>query len=343
MAAEYQHWVVALKSDTGAVDWNVSEGISGFYRIMAARTKPDAPLAIWPAADDKLAVKIGRRNPFYSDDAEYGDFIASTWPNCIAVTEEEYRTALTSGVWPRRANAPEGDERWDGTKPSRRDDSAPADDGRSNDPDPDASLADQIEALAERLNKTPEPTTQVAANKLSELLDRMRSLLKLAETERTQEKEPHLIAGREVDAKWSAITDPGKSAGIKAEDRRKAFLRKEQAKLDAAAAEENKRRLEEHRLAQEAAAGQTEEAAPPAPEPVVAEKAKAGSTHGRRTGLRKVRVGVVTDALAMVTYFVENSDVGFAAYLKDRAQAIARMPDNTRVMIPGIAVEEHDA
>lgn len=363
---QFALWRAEMKAPN-SVDRDPSQGdiskmISGYWRIIGAKTKPDYPVAIMLSEDESATVfQIGRKRPMNSveHDTEWHEFLGGSWLKCQAVSKADWTHALEQGRWP------------DG-KPSRQlsdeEKAGIAGGTEGNQPPKEEALADQIKTLAAALDATKEPTTQEEANKLSEKLERMRGLLKLAEAERVQEKEPHLQASREVDARWKDIKAPGEKAGIEAEARRKSYLRRRQAELDAIAAEEERQRREAARAEQEAertrlaeeesarrraeaeAAGFTaeevdqvaqvapEEIPLPEPEvaPVEAERAVAGGAYGRASGLRKVRVAVVEDPTKLAAHFIEGKDEDFAAYLQKRAAAAVR----AKVSLPGVGSRE---
>lgn len=343
--ADYTLWRAELKEttpeDRRGDRTTLPHQMVGFWRICAAKTKPDFPVAIWQdAGQDAVIFQIGRRIQNTVEHAdEWHQFTESSWLKCIAVTQADWAAALDNGEW------------GDG-KPSHRRTAAEAagvsDPGDNNAPQEDA-LADQIAALADTLNAAKEPTTQAEADALTEKLDRMRSLLKLAEAERVKEKAPILQQGKEIDAKWQTVGEPGGNAYRVADERRKAYLRKAQAKLDAIAAEETRRRREEaeaaareeaERLADEAR--RNGEIAPvvevivPEVAPVEAERAKAGGAFGRSSSLRKVNVGVIEDAAKLATHFVTTKDADFMEYLQKRVSAAAR----AKVTLPGTSIKE---
>ncbi len=340
MNEPYGTWHAAAKGT--APDWDNDQDIQGFWRIVGARTKSDTPVAIW-GESGKQKLRVGRKPTASEGSTEWGEFSTGSWVKCVYCTEADYRSALETGVWP------------DG-KLSRTPDveAQPAPD--TNNPPPDASLADEIATLAEALEEAPEPPDQAAANALSGKLDRMKALLDKAEAKRVSEKEVFLQGGRAVDAKWKVIGEPGGEAYRKGKAKRQAFLLKEQAKLDAAADAERKRlqaivdaENEKIRLANIEArkAWDTNPDLPidaPLPEllpevaaPVVeAPKAKAGSTFGRGTSLKTVRKAVIDDPAKLVAYYIEKKDGDMFDYLQGRAQAAVR----AKVSLPGVSIRE---
>jgi hypothetical protein len=219
--------------------------LSGFWRINAAKTKPDYPVAIWTEEGQGATIfQIGRKiMNTVEHDTEWHEFVAGSWLDCTAVTKADWSQALDTKFWPDGKPAMRmTDEEKMGIDVTPGDNNAPVSE----------TLAEQIAALVEKAKAMPEPTTQAQADAATGILDKLRSLLRLAEAERVAEKEPHLEAGRAVDAKWSNIMSPAKDAGAELDARRKAYLRKEQQRLDDIAAEETRKRQEEARRAAQA-------------------------------------------------------------------------------------------
>lgn len=117
-----------------------------------------------------------------------------------------------------------------------------------------ADLGKRVEALADRANagpkkiKTAEDLETVVA-----LTKDARALVKEADDARKVEKEPHLTAGREIDAFFGVFTD-------RIERIRKAFQKIADDHAAEKAAEERRKRQEEARKAQEAAEREAEKA-----------------------------------------------------------------------------------
>lgn len=221
--------------------------MSGYWRSIGARTKHDEPVLIWTKDGAKATIfQRGERHPQNTVDHKdaWDRFVTGMgWLSCIAVKKADWDQAMKTGFWP------DGKAAKELTKDQKLGIDLPAGD---NAPPAEESLADQIASLAETIDAKPEPQTQDEANALSGLLDRMKRLLDLAEVERVREKEPHLTAGREVDAKWQAIGQPGGDAYRKGTAAKKAFLKREQDRLAAEARAENERRRKEAEAAAKA-------------------------------------------------------------------------------------------
>ena len=325
---------------------------NGYWRIHAAKTKTDWPVLIWTspdAPDNGTAVRIGGTEFNAKADPErWQAFVTGSWLHCAAVTREEYSRALNTGFWS------------DG-RPARKMtqaeklgvDTEVGGDG-TNAPAKEEILAEQIASLAAKLKATPEPTTQEQADALQTLLDKMTILLKEAEAERVAEKEPHLQASREVDARWKSIAEPGVEARFAADNRKKSYLKKEmqrrQAEAEAKAKEEAERRAAEQEERNRELAAQAESmgmpvedlADPVAPEPIApapVEMPKASSAVGRASGLKKVRRGKITDLQMLIDYFFPadgNPDPEALAYLQGRVDKATR----AKITLPGVTVME---
>jgi hypothetical protein len=116
-------------------------------------------------------------------------------------------------------------------------------------------LNDRLEELlgsASRAPQTIENTDQ--AEKCTSLTKMLKELVKAAENARVQEKEPHLNAGRAVDAFFAKISDPASSAAKDMEKRLNAFIQAQrEAERKAALEAARKAKEEADRMAAEAA------------------------------------------------------------------------------------------
>lgn len=222
------------------------ELMSGFWRIVGAKTKADYPVAIYTQEGVTVFAIGGQKRPMntveHADD--WHQFITGGWLKCMAVTRKDWEVACDTRFWPDQKPAVlmSQDEKL----------GIATEQSGGNDAPVEALLADQIEALADKLSKVAEPTTQEQADALTGDLDRMRALLNKAKTEREVEYRPHKEAADAVSQKWADIMKPGQDAGVSAEAKRKAFLTKEKKRLDDIAAEENRKRQEEARKAAQA-------------------------------------------------------------------------------------------
>jgi hypothetical protein len=297
------------------------EPLDGFWRIMAAKTKPDAPVAIWTEGENGSAViwvKIGRRNKFdmngTSDEA--GSF-TSGYSKLAAVSEEEYKTALDTGIWPsdRKYSRSMSIEEQLGIPPL-------SDMTRSNEEQVPAYeiLQQVVEAAIEKAKLLPIETKEQADMAMA-LVDRLAGLYTYTSEKASAAILPFKEAFDTEKGHWSWVDS--------ADDTRKALKRRvqdwlaeEQRKADAKAAAETAAR-------QAAAVKQAEDLGMDTSEvevaPVVAEKVTAGANHGRSVSATGTKwVGEVVDEAAYVAHLLTIKDGELVALLKKKADAIAR-------------------
>jgi hypothetical protein len=319
--------------------------MTGYWRLEAAKTKPDYPVIILNFEDQSpTKVQIGERMFDSTDEKAWQDFIEGTWPWCRAVKREAVIAARDTGFWP------------DDNKPARKMTQAEKlgidTSVGGNNPPADESLKDQIEALRSTI-AAHTVTDQASANKARELLDKMKVLQDLADAEFEKEKKPIREDGNRVDAKWHEIRDPGTEAAKKLATELRNWLEAQRKKAEAAAAEETekqRKKAAEEALKQAAQTGQTmteDEAAKIAEQtvaPVQAPTVQASSPHGRAMKAKAKTVAKVTDYNALAAYFCIGTgspeepkpDLDFAQYLDKRATKAK----NGGVQLPGVEFVE---
>lgn len=345
MAADpklYRQYHAMLKRGTPP-DPQGDKDACGFWRIQAAKTKEDYPVAIYPNAEGRILVKVGRQAPCVEGSTDYWEFFGGSWTKVKAVARADYDHALQQGFWldDGKAARKQTVEEAAGVKPG------------ANDPPVEELIEDQIKNLAESIKAAADPDDEDQAITLSSKLDRLAKLMAIAEAKRVEEKAPHLEAERAVEAKWRTIREPGVQAEVVGKAKRSRYLTKKQAKLDEEArietarlkkvtdAENERRRiLNENAVAEAEAVGQATETIELHQEieaPVVApERARVSSTFGRATSNRKVRTAVIEDIKVLTEYFIHSGDATFREYLQGRAQAAVR----SKITLPGVIVKE---
>lgn len=202
------------------------------------------------------------------------------------------------------------------------------------------------------LAKLAEVTKVDASNAKSvkEMIDGAKALQKEIEETHKQEKEPHLAAGRFVDATYKPLAEDVEVARKATNRLLEAHVLAEQAKANAVAAEARRKAEEVAKAAQ--AAEQEDAFLAPAidvaaanTEAHVAENAAitagritSASGIGRASGLKTYRFADVKDAKALVAFYAEHPDVlGAATKL---ANAAIRAAKGGPVSIPGVEVKE---
>lgn len=310
--------------------------IEGFWRRLRGKTLHDDSIIINAGRWAKASWTSYRDIDPASE--EWQNFLGKDWLHCVATTREDTTVAISTGFWPDGKAA----------KQMTRDEKMGIDTATGgNNPPVEESLADQIKNLAARIDETKEPATQAEADALTGKLDRMRRLLNLAEEERKKEKEPWLRGGQEVDNRWKAIGEPGGNAYRDGTNKQKAFLRKEQKRLDDLAEAERKRLREEADASAATANQQAEQMGmeperEQAPEPVVeAKKARTSSSYGRAASLKKVKVAVIDDLPKLVNSLLfpgegNPVDTETMAFFQEKADRALR----GGITLPGVKVEE---
>lgn len=152
----------------------------GFWRYEASG---DAiPVAVW-RDESGLVGKVGDKNPSRADFM----WCERVFSRCRAVTEEAYRAALNTGVWPDNATA-----------------------GHNKAPEGLAEIEAAIDALvveADRLVKKGPAKTQEEADEASNLSSRLRALYDRVDKMRLDEKRPILAEAKRVDDRMTPVRD----------------------------------------------------------------------------------------------------------------------------------------
>lgn len=319
----------------------------GYWRIMAAKTKADAPVAIW---QDKGAVwlKIGRRDPIEQDHADFANFFGSTWPKCAAVLEADYHAALATGIWPsdkKPSRQMSEEERLDiiPTTPKDQGGNMVDEDGQPLDPYHQTILA-KATSLVEKANELGALDSMGKAEKAATIVTDTRSLRKIADAKRDEAKRPHDEAANRVQAKWKPILDSLDAVSKslvnaidvfqKAEAKRLRDIAEAeaQAERERVAAETAKRMAEQGATDEEQEAAAEEAAA--AVETVKVDAPKISSAHGRAVSKAKRKVGVITDQAAFIEAIKGGED--FTDWLQNKADAIAR----SKTPVAGMKIED---
>jgi hypothetical protein len=159
------------------------------------------------------------------------DEIEELFVNCNShpITYELFEAIIAGAAWPEEVRASEA------AKADLPPHEAAA-----------AALAEQQRSAKEWLTTLGhKPTTQEEADKASNYADEFAKISKRSDKARVDEKEPHLVAGRTVDARWKPIIDGAEKAKVWAKSLSEEFVRTEAA-----------RRAEEARIANEKAAAE---------------------------------------------------------------------------------------
>lgn len=291
----------------------------GYYRTKFKGGKFE-PVAIWYEDGEWLALRSDR--PVRAD--EIWTFACRN-----PISYEAYEKASTTGEWDDEPTAP---QRGMG-------------DNLPTDPFEALKLEFQgEEELAAEFLKTP-ITEQAQADRAAVLAKRIASIAKKAKDMHEREKEPHLTAGRAVDAKWRALKeDPDtlskrlkrhmddfllEQQRIEQERQRKAQeeadrLRKE-AEAAAIAARQSENEYEQakaDRLTREAAAAEKE---------AQAKNTAAGRT-GAKVSLRTFVSAKITDFDALLMALKDRQEI------RECVEALANRAARSEVKLPGMEI-----
>ncbi|MCK7474050.1 MAG: hypothetical protein MZV49_12165 [Rhodopseudomonas palustris] len=162
---------------------------AGFYRL-TSKDGTSQPVAYWFARDGLLRCRIGD-----NDVSEQTANERWPWASKRPISHEVYKLVLAGGAWPDQHEAVTRD----------RNNSAAAPDDNSFE-----ALQDRIEDLArdaDALVKAGAAQDQDAANRASDLANRLGELQKKADAARSEERKPHDDAAKAVQVKWKPIID----------------------------------------------------------------------------------------------------------------------------------------
>jgi hypothetical protein len=303
-ADQYDFWRRRIAGEV--VPIHDGEPQAGFYRL---RTRDGnwQPVAYWFAKDGSLRCRVGARDIDEQTANERWPYASKT-----PISHEVYKAVINGELWP--------DQHESVVRDRINSDAAPADDSFD-------ALKDRIEDLArdaQALVEAGAAADQNAADRASDLANRLAELQKTADAARAAEKKPHDEAAAAVQAKWKPLLG---TADI--------YRRIKEAVITPfLVGEEKKRRLAE--AAARKAAEEAAKAGEPIPEPVAQRTTapKAGSGGRRSVALRSVKVVTITDRAALLAFFAENP------IITDALQKMAEKATAAGVNVPGVTVTE---
>jgi hypothetical protein len=196
-----------------------------------------------------------------------------------------------------------------------------------NNPPASEAMALHVEDLFKLVSDTTagaEVSTDEQEAALDNLLDDVRQARKDAEAKRVEEKEPHLEAGRAVDAAWKPITTRCDAAADEIKRLLTPYRVAKQAAKDAAAAKARQEAEERSEAARQAhLAADTLEARYEA-ETAIKSAAKLATVAKKidrePTGLRTRQVAVVTDYRALLLHIANTDKPALDAFLEEYAR-----------------------
>ncbi len=301
---QYDFWRRRIAGEV--VPIHDGEPQAGFYRLKT-RDGDSHPCAYWFAPDGSLRCRVGNK-----DIDEQTANERWPWASKAPISHEVYKAVVAGGPWP--------DQHEGVTRDRTNSDNAPDDNSFEG-------LKDRIEDLArdaQALIEAGAAADQSAADRASDLANRLALLQKQADAARAAQKKPHDDAAAAVQAKWKPLLGIAdiyrqiKAAVITP------FLVAEDAKRRTAEAAARK-------VAEEAAKAGT-----PMPDPVTMQRAapKAGSNGRRSVALRTVKVVTIADRGALLAFFADNEQI------TEVLQRLAEKATAAGVKVPGVTVTE---
>lgn len=235
MADQFDTWRAERKTPTPPEQRNHREyafdKIGGYYRMEAARTKPDFPVMIYTDPDKAInptgatIIQIGGRvlNTVENERDCY-EFQAKGWLDCAAVTLAEYQVAMETGRWPGDGKAakhlteaekadiiPDTPAEQGGNMASRADIAAALKDMAeqigAEDPFYD-QVKTKIEAALDKVGDLGKIDTLDKATKAAEIIETLTSVGRQGEARRKSDKEPWDAGALAIQNKWVPVLQP---------------------------------------------------------------------------------------------------------------------------------------
>lgn len=290
----YSHWQRRL---AGEVLPLVNEQpMPGFYRMRRKEGVP-IPVAFWQEGD-VVRCRVGDTDV----SIERGNDV---WTSCCAhpISEEAYRAVAERG------------EPWPDIDPTVSE-QARHGIGANNPPDGDELIREQITSAKAGITAYVTIASDEHAAKAQSLRSRLLELKAAAEKAHKAEKQPHLDAGRAVDAKWLPLAKDAQSAADTIRGALSAF-------------ETDK--LRKQREAEQAAAAGVPVPQPP-PAPVASTKIKGAV--GKAASVAMVKIVTVMDYDLVYANFRQNPD------LQKLLTKLAQNAVDAGYPVPGVTIDE---
>ena len=213
-----------------------------------------------------------------------------------------------------------------------------------NSPPPDAAFGLHIDDLFSLLSDTlagEEVTTDEQEAAIDAILDDFRKAGADSEKARKAEKEPHLEAGRQVDAKWKPIVDKATRGATACKDALTPYRTAKQRAKDEAARQAREEAEARQKAAQDALRTADDLEAKFAAERQLEQAAKltavANKIDRSATGLRTFYEAEITDRKAALLFYIARAPERFEALIQQMADEDAR---GTRAPVPGVIFHE---
>jgi hypothetical protein len=229
-ADQFAYWQARLRGEHP--DHTVGRAEAGYWRLRL-RDGRTVPIFLWrEEGTDRLCMVYDLGQPRYVEDE--AAFCERTFAYALKnpVTTASYKHYLQHQRWPE--DVPDVSAQVD----NRLNEIS---ESMGHNAPPEVVISETVKELreeAERWLKSigGEIRTQADADKAANFADRFSELEREAEKVRVNEKEPHLRASRDVDAKWQPVKKAADAAKRWAKGLPEAFLKSERARKAAEAA-----------------------------------------------------------------------------------------------------------
>lgn len=315
------------------IDANTAHG--GFYFRKASKAGGRVPVRIQMDASGELVAISGTKAEYRIEDAAN----VWTWVASNVVARDDYVFAWENDRWPNGSPV---------TAPNAP---APIGDNRPSDPfealkfDLDDALEKSSSFLSDAKAPLDKNRADMARNLQAQLLD----INKRADTLHKTEKQPHLDASREVDAKFRFRDEVKDIAGqlrrvfekfMQAEEARQRAEAQKRFEEERAKAEAERKRIEAERADKMkvdpiAALTDPEPELPEIPTGPVEVKVNVGGGIGRSAGLKTVYEHEIDDYAAALAHFANHDEV--VAAVEKLIKAAVRA-NKAQTSIPGVKV-----
>lgn len=272
----------------------------GYYRTKGGKGRVPEPVAIFEHEGAIVALKSN--NPVDANEVW-------TWVCTSPISYETYCAVAERG------------EKWPDL-----DEAVAAQIGHNNPPNDEAEmLREQVEAAKAGAAEYTKIHDDEMAARAQSLRARLLELKATIEKAHKAAKEPHLKAGRDVDAKWLPVAREAEGA---ANGVRTALTAFENEKMRAAREAQQKAEAEARRAAE---AGRPVPVAPPVE---AAPAAPIKGAYGKAASVRTIKVATVTDQDALYIALRDNPDV------KALLQKLAQKVVDAGATPPGVSIDE---
>lgn len=357
---QYRYWFQELENpNSNERDTNRTD-LAGFWRIKGAKTKWDMPLAIWPEGEASSAVitpdgsylvaRLANNKSTWEEGSKgWWSLLTGFWLSAIACTEDDYRIAMATDMWPdgkaakeTAVVAPEPEKEAEPTPAPVHVENLPKQERDvgigHNMPPMGSEYAKRLKAEVDLLKElTAKPVEdEETAEKIGECKNRIGIIKREAKAEHEIKKAPHRKAGKIVDDAFNptikACDVQSRKAGIALQP----FIDAKQEKLNEAAEKERiKKQAESDRQAREKAELAGDDPAQAEGKVIKTKKqsASVGKAAGRSVHTTTITFAEITDFAKLLDALKDREEI------KELVQSLANRAAKSGVELPGMEIK----